>query len=171
MNAVALVVYEDFIRPFFPNMPDQTATRLVKGVSLLFSGLSFSMVFLVAQVKTILDVSILNNSCMYYPTKNHHLWHIAIFLQATVSFDGAVAGSILGVFTLGIFVPFANPVVSNLANILYNDRKLCLTNQFYHRIVIRPILCYIRGLEWACLLPLDWWCGFYWVHRLLNPVE
>ncbi|XP_046460580.1 sodium-coupled monocarboxylate transporter 1-like isoform X1 [Daphnia pulex] len=83
MNAVALVVYEDFIRPYFPNMPDQTATRLVKGVSLLFSGLSFSMVFLVAQVKTILD--------------------------ATVSFDGAVAGSILGVFTLGIFVPFANP--------------------------------------------------------------
>jgi hypothetical protein len=64
MNAVALVVYEDFIRPYFPNMPDQTATRLVKGVSLLFSGLSFSMVFLVAQVKTILDVSILNYSYM-----------------------------------------------------------------------------------------------------------
>ncbi|KAI9564252.1 hypothetical protein GHT06_007990 [Daphnia sinensis] len=82
LNAVALVVYEDFVRPFFPNLPDQTATRLVKGVSLLFSGLSFSMVFLVAQVKTILD--------------------------ATVSFDGAVAGSILGVFTLGIFVPCAN---------------------------------------------------------------
>ncbi|XP_045025652.1 sodium-coupled monocarboxylate transporter 1 isoform X2 [Daphnia magna] len=84
LNAVALVVYEDFVRPFFPNLPDQMATRLVKGVSLLFSGLSFSMVFLVAQVKTILD--------------------------ATVSFDGAVAGSILGVFTLGIFVPCANSI-------------------------------------------------------------
>ena len=34
-------------------------------------------------------------------------------MQATVSFDGAVAGSILGVFTLGIFVPFANPIVSS----------------------------------------------------------
>lgn len=35
-------------------------------------------------------------------------------MQATVSFDGAVAGSILGVFTLGIFVPCANSIVSRL---------------------------------------------------------
>jgi hypothetical protein len=34
------------------------------------------------------------------------------FTQATLSFDGAVAGSILGVFTLGIFVPCANSVVN-----------------------------------------------------------
>lgn len=33
--------------------------------------------------------------------------------QATLSFDGAMAGSILGVFTLGIFVPWANPIVNN----------------------------------------------------------
>lgn len=111
LNAVALVVYEDFIRPFFPNMPDHTSTRLVKGVSLLFSGLSFSMVFLVAQVKTILDVSLFKCNHVLFPITNGH------FLQATVSFDGAVAGSILGVFTLGIFVPFANPVVSSLATI------------------------------------------------------
>ncbi|XP_046643004.1 sodium-coupled monocarboxylate transporter 1-like isoform X1 [Daphnia pulicaria] len=84
LNAVALVILEDFIRPVFPNMLDQTATRLVKAVSLVFGILSFSMVFLVSHIKTILD--------------------------ATLSFDGAVAGSILGVFTLGIFVPCANSV-------------------------------------------------------------
>lgn len=60
LNAVALVVLEDFIRPFFPAMKDQNATRVVKGVSLLFSCLSFSMFFLVAQVKTILDVNMIS---------------------------------------------------------------------------------------------------------------
>lgn len=84
LNAVALIVLEDFIRPVFPNMRERTATRVVKGVSFVFGVLSFSMVFLVAQIKTILD--------------------------ATLSFDGAMAGSILGVFTLGIFVPWANPI-------------------------------------------------------------
>lgn len=75
------------------------------------------MVFLVAQVKTILDVSLLNNNYVLplskKKKKNDQLWAHFNFLQATVSFDGAVAGSILGVFTLGIFVPFANPIVSS----------------------------------------------------------
>ncbi|XP_057371552.1 sodium-coupled monocarboxylate transporter 1-like isoform X2 [Daphnia carinata] len=84
LNAVALIVLEDFIRPVFPNMRERTATGVVKGVSFVFGVLSFSMVFVVAQIKTILD--------------------------ATLSFDGAVAGSILGVFTLGIFVPCANAI-------------------------------------------------------------
>jgi Na+/proline symporter len=58
LNAVALVILEDFIRPVFPNMLDQTATRLVKAVSFVFGILSFSMVFLVSHIKTILDVCI-----------------------------------------------------------------------------------------------------------------
>ena len=34
-----------------------------------------------------------------------------MYVKATLSFDGAVAGSILGVFTLGIFIPYANTIV------------------------------------------------------------
>lgn len=54
---MALIVLEDFIRPFSPNLSDQTATNLTKGVALMFGCINFGMVVLVSQVQTILDVS------------------------------------------------------------------------------------------------------------------
>ena len=56
MNAVALVVLEDFIRPFYVNLEEQTATRITKGVSLAVGCIGFGMVFVIAHVKTILEV-------------------------------------------------------------------------------------------------------------------
>ena len=56
LNSVALIVLEDFIRPFFPSIEDRTATKITKGVAILFGCINFGMVLLVAQVKTILDV-------------------------------------------------------------------------------------------------------------------
>ncbi|XP_032776975.2 sodium-coupled monocarboxylate transporter 1 [Daphnia magna] len=84
LNSVALIVLEDFIRPFFPSIEDQTATKVTKGVAILFGCINFGMVLLVAQVQTILD--------------------------ATLSFNGAVNGAMIGVFTLGMFVPSANAI-------------------------------------------------------------
>lgn len=57
LNSVALIVLEDFIRPFFPSIEDQTATKVTKGVAILFGCINFGMVLLVAQVQTILDVT------------------------------------------------------------------------------------------------------------------
>jgi len=57
MNSVALVVLEDFIRPFRPNLTDQTAVRITKLMSVGIGLLCFAFVFLVANVQTILDVT------------------------------------------------------------------------------------------------------------------
>ncbi|XP_046643614.1 sodium-coupled monocarboxylate transporter 1-like [Daphnia pulicaria] len=84
LNSVALIVLEDFIRPFFPLIEDQTATKITKGVAILFGCINFGMVLLVSQVQTILD--------------------------ATLSFNGAVNGATIGVFSLGMFVPQANSI-------------------------------------------------------------
>ena len=56
LNSVALIVLEDFIRPFFPLIEDHTATKITKGVAILFGCINFGMVLLVSQVQTILDV-------------------------------------------------------------------------------------------------------------------
>ncbi len=56
LSAVALVVLEDFIRPFHPALTEKSATLITKGVSFGVGCVGFGMVFLIAQVKTILDV-------------------------------------------------------------------------------------------------------------------
>lgn len=56
MNAMALIVLEDFIRPFFPNLEERTATWITKGVSVLVGLMGFGMVFIIANVKQILEV-------------------------------------------------------------------------------------------------------------------
>lgn len=45
----------------------------------------------------------------FHPTDYHYV------IQATLSFNGAVAGVMIGVFSLGMFVPYANAIVSILA--------------------------------------------------------
>lgn len=87
MNSVALVVLEDFIKPFRPNLSDRTAVRITKGLALAVGIICFAAVFMISQVKTILD--------------------------ATLSLTGAYGGAILGVFTLGMCFPWANAIVSS----------------------------------------------------------
>ena len=57
MNAMALVVLEDFIRPFFPALEERTATRITKGVSVAIGLIGFGMVFIIAHVRQILEVN------------------------------------------------------------------------------------------------------------------
>ncbi len=56
LNAVALVILEDFIRPFNPTLEEKTATRITKGISLAVGGVGIGLVFIISQVKTILEV-------------------------------------------------------------------------------------------------------------------
>lgn len=55
---VALTVLEDFVRPFFPNSTDGAATKVSKLISFEFDLISYALVFLVSNVKTILEVRI-----------------------------------------------------------------------------------------------------------------
>lgn len=58
MNSVALVILEDFIRPFRPLMGDQTAVKITKGLAVATGCVCFALVVIVANVQTILDVTI-----------------------------------------------------------------------------------------------------------------
>ncbi len=87
LSAAPLTILEDFIRPFWPTISDQKATLAAKLTSVIFGLTCFSLAFLVANVKTI--------------------------LEATVAIKGSIAGPILGVFTLGIFFPYASATVSS----------------------------------------------------------
>jgi len=53
---MALTVLEDFVRPFYPNLNDMAATRISKGLSFGFGLISYLMVFLMSNVKSILEV-------------------------------------------------------------------------------------------------------------------
>merc|ERR1711937_893281 len=66
------------------NISDQRKTLITKGISLVLGLISFAVVFVVKYVPGVLHAA------------------IAIF--------GMVGGPILGVFSLGMFVPFANTV-------------------------------------------------------------
>jgi len=59
LNAVALLVLEDFIRPFLPNLEEWKAVRITKYLALATGCICFAAVFLVSNVDTILDVLIL----------------------------------------------------------------------------------------------------------------
>uniref|UniRef100_A0A6A7FWQ0 Sodium-coupled monocarboxylate transporter 1-like n=2 Tax=Hirondellea gigas TaxID=1518452 RepID=A0A6A7FWQ0_9CRUS len=85
MNSLAAITLEDFIKGlFFPNMSEKTATRVSKGLTVLYGLITFGGVF-IAQLMG--DV-----------------------LSAALSIFGMVGGPLLGMFTLGMFFPWANAV-------------------------------------------------------------
>ena len=55
-NGVALIVLEDFVRPFAPNLNDASATWMCKGISFGFGLIGYLMVFPVSNVKAIFEV-------------------------------------------------------------------------------------------------------------------
>lgn len=87
LNAAATVLYVDFIKPNNKGGRLFKATvskemLLTKIISLVFGSLSFALVFVVAELPGV--------------------------LQAALTLIGIVNGPIFGVFTLGMFIPFAS---------------------------------------------------------------
>ena len=67
-------------------MNDQRATNIAKILAIAFGVLCFGLVFVAAQLGNV--------------------------LEAALSIFGIIGGPLLGVFTLGIFFPWANAIVS-----------------------------------------------------------
>jgi len=96
LNSLAAIILEDFVRPFCcTNMDDARATKVSKILAVVFGLICFALVFVAAQLGNV--------------------------LQAALSIFGMIGGPLLGVFTLGIFFPWANykgaavGVISSLA--------------------------------------------------------
>lgn len=105
-----MVVLEDFIRPFRPELQEKNAVRITKIVSLAVGCICFANVFFVSNVRTILDVIKFILIYIIFPLFSIKL---IIFLvpKATLSVMGAYGGAILGVFTLGMAIPWSNAIV------------------------------------------------------------
>lgn len=83
LNSLAAIFLEDFVRPFWlPNMEEAKATLISKMLALGFGVLCFGLVFVAANLGNV--------------------------LEAALSIFGIIGGPLLGVFTLGMFFPWAN---------------------------------------------------------------
>nr|XP_028602320.1 sodium-coupled monocarboxylate transporter 1-like [Podarcis muralis] len=84
INALAAVTVEDLIKPYLRSPTEKKLSWISMGMSLLYGGVCIAMAAL---------ASLLGG-----------------LLQAALSIFGMVGGPLLGLFSLGILCPFANPV-------------------------------------------------------------
>ncbi|KAK7579577.1 hypothetical protein V9T40_000206 [Parthenolecanium corni] len=83
LNSMTGVIYEDMIKPLSKNViSEEKASYIMKITVIIIGVLCVAMVFIVEQLGTL--------------------------IQAGKSLSGITAGSLLGVFTLGMFFPWAN---------------------------------------------------------------
>ncbi|XP_015276773.1 PREDICTED: sodium-coupled monocarboxylate transporter 1-like [Gekko japonicus] len=84
INALAAVTVEDLIKPHFTSLSERKLSWISMGMSLFYGGVCIAM----AAVASLLGG----------------------LLQAALSIFGMIGGPLLGLFSLGILFPFANPV-------------------------------------------------------------
>ncbi|XP_048355100.1 sodium-coupled monocarboxylate transporter 1-like [Sphaerodactylus townsendi] len=84
INALAAVTVEDLIKPYFASLTERKLSWISMGMSMFYGGVCIAM----AAVASLLGG----------------------LLQAALSIFGMVGGPLLGLFTLGILCPIANPV-------------------------------------------------------------
>ncbi|KAM4840298.1 sodium-coupled monocarboxylate transporter 1 [Urocitellus parryii] len=84
INALAAVTVEDLIKPHFRSLSERSLSWISQGMSVLYGALCIGMAALASLMGTL--------------------------LQAALSIFGMVGGPLLGLFSLGILVPFANSI-------------------------------------------------------------
>lgn len=83
LNTLSGTIYEDFIKPWMPkNTTEKRASNIMKCIVVILGTFCTGMVFVVENLDSALPLSI--------------------------SFGGVASGPLLGIFTLGMMIPFAN---------------------------------------------------------------
>lgn len=85
-------------------MSDARATNVSKFIAILFGALCFGLVFVASQLGNVLEVRVRGITFM-------HLYVMNASQKAALSIFGIIGGPLLGVFTLGMFFPWANAIV------------------------------------------------------------
>lgn len=86
MNCVAATIYEDFVSPFISNRISQKCvSNILKLIVVIVGVVSISLVFVIE--------------------------HLGGLLALSISFSGMTSGPLLGLFTMGMLVPWANSKV------------------------------------------------------------
>ncbi|PNJ83231.1 SLC5A8 isoform 1 [Pongo abelii] len=84
INALAAVTVEDLIKPYFRSLSERSLSWISQGMSVVYGALCIGMAALASLMGAL--------------------------LQAALSVFGMVGGPLMGLFTLGILVPFANSI-------------------------------------------------------------
>ena len=83
LNSLAAVTLEDFVKVYYRNeLTEQKATRLSKLLALFYGIFSYGLVFMVKNIPGL--------------------------VQAWLGIFGVLGGPVLGLFSIGMFIPFAN---------------------------------------------------------------
>ena len=107
LNSLTAITVKDFINGAFKvELPEQKGAMIGKWISFVFGLLSFALVFVVEQLGGV--------------------------LQVALSFNGMVGGVTLGLFSLGMFFPWANSKVS-CRNYMLILRYNMMKNMFTRR--------------------------------------
>ena len=97
LNSLAAVTLEDFVKVFYKeNMSEQNATRLSKFFALFYGVFCYGIIFLVKDIPGL--------------------------VQAWLGIFGVLGGPVLGLFSLGMFIPFANTIgalVGGLTSVIF----------------------------------------------------
>ncbi|UYV61443.1 hypothetical protein LAZ67_1004869 [Cordylochernes scorpioides] len=101
INSLAAVTLEDGIKTYIrPDISDLWATRLAKIFAFFYGILSIALVALAERMGGVLQVSRLVGPSVCAES----------VVQAALSLFGMMGGPLLGLFTLGMFFPWPNPV-------------------------------------------------------------
>ncbi|XP_012252781.2 sodium-coupled monocarboxylate transporter 1-like [Athalia rosae] len=93
LNSMSGVIYEDMIKPLLKRPPgDIGASRIMKVTVVLIGALCVGLVFLVEKLSSL--------------------------IQAGKSLSGITAGPLLGIFTLGMFFPYANSAGASVGGLV-----------------------------------------------------
>ncbi|XP_037369683.1 sodium-coupled monocarboxylate transporter 1 [Talpa occidentalis] len=84
INALAAVTVEDLVKPYFRSLSEKSLSWISQGLSVLYGALCIGMAALASLMGAL--------------------------LQAALSIFGMVGGPLMGLFSLGILVPFANSI-------------------------------------------------------------
>jgi Na+/proline symporter len=115
LNSMAAVALEDFYKTWFSRQlsPRQTDI-LMKTVVVVVGTVCVGLVFVVEKLGTVLQVRTFHNSIAWLWNHIHFLTKsFSLSLQMSMSLSGVSHGASLGIFSMGLFLPWVNSKVSS----------------------------------------------------------
>ncbi|KAK8777292.1 hypothetical protein V5799_029365 [Amblyomma americanum] len=118
VNALCAVSYVDIIAIIKPGIPDRTGVKIIVALGVFFGLLTIGLVGIASRMGNVLAVELSFSAMVEW--SNSHDFHVidrcsvGTFLfstglqQASQVINSSIGGPLLGLFTLGMFVPCAN---------------------------------------------------------------